>query len=264
MSRQRGWRAGSAGIAFRGRTRAADDAAIHLGIQRLAVADATGSGVRVHDVGRVELSRVQVEAAGEHGIRQQNTQGPVVVRERVVRQAAKNGIALSHGQDAQVLRNQVQMAGQLGQQATLGMDFNGVRISGFPVVQVVDNTIEGTGDAGIMVSESGEERLRARSTVEVHANRISASAGSSTTAGDLRQRPDTGGDGDAAGAGAAQGRRRQPARAAPGQPGRPGDAVAAEAAGAGRLRAHGGSNLPRSRRERLRHPQLTVPVPPKR
>jgi hypothetical protein len=164
---------GNAGIAFWGRARGADDAAIQLRIERLAVADATGSGVRVHNVGRVDMSRVQVDTAGEQGISVQNTQGPVVVQESVVRQVAKNGIALSRGREARVLRNQVQMAGQLRQQAALGMDFNGVRISGFPVVQVADNTIEGSGYAGIMVSESGDERIRAQSAVEIRANRIS-------------------------------------------------------------------------------------------
>jgi hypothetical protein len=164
---------GNAGIAFWGRARAgADEAAIHLRVEHVAVADATGSGIRVHNVGSAELSRVQVDSAGEHGISVVNALGQVVVQDSVVRQAAKNGIALSRGREARVLRNEVRMAGQLRQQAALGMDFNGIRISAFPALQVAGNRIEGTGFAGIMVSESGDESVRARSTLEIRANQI--------------------------------------------------------------------------------------------
>ena len=122
-------------------------------IDNIAVQGASGSGVRVLQSGRITLSRLDVRQAGDNGIVVFQAGGPVAMLDNQVGDVARNGIVVNAAAELQVRGNRIQRAGQIRLQSGLGMDFNGIRASGFSTVAVEDNTISDVGFAAISLGE---------------------------------------------------------------------------------------------------------------
>lgn len=124
-----------------------------LNIDGIAVAGAAGSGVRVMQAGNVKLSRLDVRRTVESGIVVHQTEGHVSVQTSNIQDVARNGLAISSAEAITLSDNHIQGAGQLRQQASLGMDFSGIRASGFRSIVVEGNSVRDTGFGGIVLSE---------------------------------------------------------------------------------------------------------------
>jgi hypothetical protein len=122
-------------------------------VEGIAVAGAAGSGVRVMHAGNVKLSHLNVRRTVESGIVVHQAEGRVSVQSSSIQDVARNGLAISSAEAITLSDNRIQGAGQLRQQASLGMDFSGIRASGFRSIVVEGNSVRDTGFGGIVLSE---------------------------------------------------------------------------------------------------------------
>lgn len=146
---------------------------VRLVLRNLDIQGASGSGIRVRDIGSLEASRLVIRHVAEHGISVSGLDR-LSLTDSQISDTGNNGVLATETVVLEVRGNQIRETGRLGAQPQLTMQFNGLRASGFSRVDIRDNTIEGVGYAGIMLGERGafEDRAAGAPQLTISGNTI--------------------------------------------------------------------------------------------
>lgn len=125
-----------------------------LVLRDLDIAQAAGPALRVHGIGRVEITRNRLRDAAEHGIHVSQAERVSIV-DNQIEDTGNNGILVTEALQLEVRGNRIRNAGRIGVQPALTMQFNGLRATGFVRADIRENDIAHVGFAGIMLGERG-------------------------------------------------------------------------------------------------------------
>jgi hypothetical protein len=145
-----------------------------VSISRLTVVHAARDAIRAYWVPNVRVTNVHVSQPGQGGIALYEVSGRAEVAESIVSDVPNNGITASTVGELLIRDNTISACGTIANQKRFGMDLNGIRAAGFASATIVNNVIEGSGYAGVMLAEpSASHPDHSKPDIEIADNRLS-------------------------------------------------------------------------------------------
>jgi hypothetical protein len=122
-------------------------------ISHLTIRHSAAHGLRVLNVPNLRVAHLTVEQPRESGIAVHGVIGRVEIASSTVVDAPGNGITVSSAKIVRIEGNRLSNLGQIANQTQYGMEFNGIRASGFQTAYIARNSVARVGYAGLMLSD---------------------------------------------------------------------------------------------------------------